>query len=1045
MDLHMREHGDADSIFAGLIFGLLLLAALPAAGQAQTASFAPPPRTITDITAILDQQKPDPAQAAKNKADADANPPAGASAGALGQFYFNRCQARAAIGRNNEAIADCEKAVASSGDYVRDTSRYQQFLSGQYRMVGEYKKSIEIEQAMARRFEQMERNKGRFFGINLRLILAYLNIGDLNQAEVYAKKNQALLKESRSWNNADKFRSNWESNIENGNARLFATRGRFREAEAAYHKAQMLLRDALLKSGSWPNPPPKGQMEQSIDFLTSFEGQTKARQGRLAEAEADIRRALLSRLKAVGKYHPDTAQISIVLADILVEQARYAEAEQLARTAVDIYRSLGYPVEAPVHASALNNLAAALFSQGRWNEAAEIYTILDDATKDWEPARRDGIRLGWARIFTNYYTRKVAAGIELALANVARAKERIGTQHFNYAMAQAVLGAGYVFARRDAEALQTFKAAIPVLLASSRDGEDDATSAVSFDRRLSNVMEAYLALLARMLDASGNAAAESFQFGELIRGRSVEKALSASSARLVARDPALASLVRKEQDLEKQIGAELGSLNEMLALPPGERNDKDVASLRAAIDKLRAQRAAAKRDIERKFPNYADLVAPKPSTVENIRLALKPGEAFLSFYFGRRASFVWAVPKQGPVAFAAVDGSATAFEMKISKLREALEPNATSIGDIPPFDLKLAHELYTRLLKPVESGWRPARNLIVVTNGALGLLPLGLLPTAPADLKADAEPYFAGYRDVPWLARTHAVTLVPSAAALRTLRQLPPGSAKREQMIGFGDPLFNKEQAAEALEDDKPVQVAETAMRGLPLKRRAAPQTRGVDSAQIGLLPRLPDTADELKSIALALQADPSKVVNLGKAANEQTVKSTDLSKYRIIVFATHGLVPGDLNGLTQPALALSAPDVTGHPGDGLLTMEEILALKLDADWVVLSACNTGAAAGAGAEAASGLGRAFFYAGTRAILVTNWSVHSQSARELVTDLFRRQSADAKLTRGEALRQAMMAMIDGKGFTDAAGKTVFAYAHPLFWAPYTIIGDGGAQN
>ena len=131
--------------------------------------------------------------------------------------------------------------------------------------------------------------------------------------------------------------------------------------------------------------------------------------------------------------------------------------------------------------------------------------------------------------------------------------------------------------------------------------------------------------------------------------------------------------------------------------------------------------------------------------------------------------------------------------------------------------------------------------------------------------------------------------------------------------------------------------------------------------------------------------------------------------------------------------------------GDGLLTMEEILALKLDADWVVLSACNTGAGSGAGAEAASGLGRAFFYAGTRALLVTNWSVHSASARELVTDLFRRQAVDPKLSRGEALRQAMMALADGPGFVDDSGKTVFAYAHPLFWAPYTIIGDGGGAE
>jgi CHAT domain-containing protein len=230
----------------------------------------------------------------------------------------------------------------------------------------------------------------------------------------------------------------------------------------------------------------------------------------------------------------------------------------------------------------------------------------------------------------------------------------------------------------------------------------------------------------------------------------------------------------------------------------------------------------------------------------------------------------------------------------------------------------------------------------------------------------------------------------------------------------------------------------------MALKRRNSPKLEGVDSAELAMLPRLPDTADELKSIALALQADPSKVLYLGKDANEKAAKTMDLSGFKVLAFATHGLVPGELNGLTQPALALSAPAVAGVEGDGLLTMEEILSLKLDADWVVLSACNTAAGAGAGAEAASGLGRAFFYAGTRALLVTNWSVHSQSAKDLVTDLFKRQADDAKVTRGEALRQAMMALVDGKGYTDASGKTEFAYAHPLFWAPYTIIGDGGRR-
>jgi CHAT domain-containing protein len=415
----------------------------------------------------------------------------------------------------------------------------------------------------------------------------------------------------------------------------------------------------------------------------------------------------------------------------------------------------------------------------------------------------------------------------------------------------------------------------------------------------------------------------------------------------------------------------------------------------------------------------------------------------LSFYFGQNGSFVWAVPKNGPVAFAAIAAKSGEIESKIRRLREALEPQAAMISDIPPFDLKLGYELYQLLLKPVESGWKPAKNLIVVTNGALGLLPLSLLPTAPAEAKVDDDPLFSSYRDVPWLARTHAVATIPSAAALRTLRQLPPGRPDREEIIGFGDPYFSKDQQAEAEQPAPTTEVADAGgnvTRGVPLKRRNSPKLDGVDSAELALLPRLPDTAEELKSIALALQADPSKVLYLGKNASESTVKSMNLSGFKVLAFATHGLVPGELNGLTQPALALSSPSVTGENADGLLTMEEILGLKLDADWVVLSACNTGAGAGAGAEAASGLGRAFFYAGTRALLVTNWSVHSQSARQLVTDLFKRQAENTKLGRSEALRQAMMALVDGPGYLNADGKTEFSYAHPLFWAPYTIIGD-----
>src|SRR5262245_5327553 len=149
------------------------------------------PRTISDITAILDQQKPDTAKAGQTRAQADAQPPDSKDRSALSTFYFQRAVARASLGRNREAIADGEKAVELGTNFFTETSRYQEFVINQYLIVGETKRGIEETERLSRKYEELGRGKGRFFSGNVRIVSAYVAIGDLKQAEVYVKRSQA--------------------------------------------------------------------------------------------------------------------------------------------------------------------------------------------------------------------------------------------------------------------------------------------------------------------------------------------------------------------------------------------------------------------------------------------------------------------------------------------------------------------------------------------------------------------------------------------------------------------------------------------------------------------------------------------------------------------------------------------------------------------------------------------------------------------------------------------------------------------------------------
>jgi len=1024
-------------------------------------SFVAPPRTVADITAILDSEKPNEAQIAERKARADAPPPSNASGEQLAQFYYDRGATRALLSRNQDAIDDALQALKTAKGLVLVT-RIRQLLALQYRVISDPKQAVAVYQAIARDATQPGK-RGALINALVDIADTLYYMGDLDGATTYARRGEALVQEARGspnpqWREAYAIYGNyWEGEAERARALVFRARGQYTEAEAAERRAEAFHRAALKDRDRYASPPPAESMLQHADLDLLNIAYTEAKQGRLSEAEADARRALLEILKMRGRYNSATPRFILGLAMILIKQGRYPEAEKLTRAALETQRTLGIGDDASISAKVLSQLASILMLEGKTADANAVYAQLDTAIAHWPPERREALNLNGARIMALYASGQVDAGIAAAEELVKRQTTRTGATSFDTAEARGTLAIGYAHAGRATDAIGEFKAAIPIMttaLRESADDDDDPTIAAGRNRRLRLVVEAYIKLLARSGDMSNQAAVETFGLADAVRGRSVQQALADSSARMVANDPALTALVRKDQDLGKEIGAELGIINNMLALPSDQRDDQKVRAINTAIETLRANRKSAEQEIKRRFPAFDDLVDPRPPSIQEIKAALRPGEALLSFYFGQTASFVWAVPKDGSVLFTQLPVTESELSAKVHRLRQALEPQVARVEEIPPFDLALAYDLYSLLLKPIEPSWQSAKSLIVVTNGALGELPLSLLPTAPAAVDLQAKPLFSGYRAVPWLARSHAVTVVPSAAALVTLRHLPPGSANRDRLIGFGDPYFTADQAAEAEGEPTaaPAQVALAAsggdttaiMRGAPLKLRAAPHLDDVDVAELAMLPRLPDTRLELIAMAEALEIDPAKALYLGKAANEHNVETLDLSHYRIVAFATHGLAPGDIDGLTQPALALTAPDVAGIKGDGLLTMEEILGLRLSADWVVLSACNTAAGAGAGAEAVSGLGSAFFYAGSRALLVTNWSVESTSARALTTDIFRRQSADPSLSRGEALRQAMMALLDGPGELDASGDTVFSYAHPLFWAPYSVIGDSGGD-
>jgi CHAT domain-containing protein len=259
-------------------------------------------------------------------------------------------------------------------------------------------------------------------------------------------------------------------------------------------------------------------------------------------------------------------------------------------------------------------------------------------------------------------------------------------------------------------------------------------------------------------------------------------------------------------------------------------------------------------------------------------------------------------------------------------------------------------------------------------------------------------------------------------SSLRALRRFAQASRGTVPFRGVGDPALGGEPGR---------------TRGIALAKVFTP--RGLaDPATIRALPPLPEAGEELRTLARMLGADGSTALMLRDKATESAVKSGWLAGTRYVAFATHAGVAGEIGGMVEPSLVLTPPAAATAEDDGLLTASEAAQLALDADLVLLSACNTAAPDGTpGAPGLSGLAKAFIYAGSRALLVSHWQVDSEAARRLTTRMFSELAIDPAAGPSEALRRSMVGLV--------GDRSRDYFAHPAAWAPFVIVGEGARRT
>lgn len=556
----------------------------------------------------------------------------------------------------------------------------------------------------------------------------------------------------------------------------------------------------------------------------------------------------------------------------------------------------------------------------------------------------------------------------------------------------------------------------------------------SFIATLFPFYELYIDILMRQhaVDPKAGHNVEALAFTEKVKARSLVDLLT--QARVVLKPEADADLIERERNIAERLTVSLDALTKLLK---SKFTDAQKIEAQRKIEVLESERRRVRAEIRGRGSRYSAITKAQPLSIPEIQQQVLDGNTLLLEYkLGHDSSYVWAMTPDGVLSYqlppsAEVEAQARrVYDLLIARQPEPGltegQQRAREMAADSQYQ-KQASVLSTMLLGPVAAQLGTKR-LLIVADGALDYVPFSALPapaTKETQSKADPKP----------LILDHEIVSLPSASVLALLRSEFATRQPANKMVAvLADPVFEIDDArvkvsralkkkGTATQNQLGQAVASSSDSSTVLKR-ALNSVRGDEGG--GSLRRLLFSRDEAEAILSALPPQQESLKALDFRANRNTAMSSELGQYRIIHFSTHGLL--DSRHPELSGLVLSLVDEDGHAEEGFFRLNEIYNLHLNADLVVLSACQTGLGKEVRGEGLMGLVRGFMYAGSPRVVASLWQVDDAATAELMKRFYRGMFQE-KLPPSAALRAAQIEMLKRRH-----------WQAPYYWSAFVLQGE-----